>query len=121
MIEKVSTFRDKMFVLLCPNRVSRYGRLYFLFYCSDLFLLSVNLTICSIQALLAARIKHSSLSLSPLIDAKFVYYKVLLLKLVFQQLLRIYIFPKLILSLQVEFSQGLRKLRVLPKVLGISN
>ena len=81
----------------------------------------MNLTICLNQALLAAMIKHSSLSLSPLIDVKFAYCMVLLLRLVFQQPLRIYIFPKLTQSLQVEFSQGLRKLRVLPKVLGISD
>ena len=110
-----------MFVLLClcPNQESRGGKLYFLFHCFDLSLLSVNLTTCSIQTLLAAKIKHSSPSISPPTDVKFAYCKVLLLRLVFQQPLRIYIFPKLILSLQVEFSQGLRKLHVLPKVPGI--
>ena len=68
---------------------------------------------------MVTRTKHSSLSLSPLTDVKSAYCMVPLLRLVFQQPLRIYIFPKLILSSQVKFSQGLRKLRVLPKVLGI--
>ena len=70
---------------------------------------------------MVTRIKRSSLSLSPPIDVKFAYYMVPLLRQVFQQLLKIYRSPTLILSLQVQFSQGLRKLHVLPKVLEISD
>ena len=119
LIVKVSIFRDRKFSLLSLYQESRCGKLHFLFYYFDWFLQAVSLTTYLSQTLLAVRIKHFSPSLSPPTDVEFAYCMVLLLMQVFQQLLKICRFPMLILFLLVGFSQGLRKLHVLPKVPGI--
>ena len=121
LIVKVSIFRDRKFSLLSQYPESRCGKLHFLFYYFDWFLQAVSLTIYLSQTLLAVRITHFFPSISPPTDVELAYCMVLLLKQVFQQLLKIYRFPTLILFLLVEFSQGLRKLHVLLKVLGISD